>query len=266
MAIAEPARSETRPGPRRGQPRRGRGDRTGATSASLVDNYRTELGVEMYINLDHISQRGGRKGGHRRRLRVHPHRLQPGQEGRHRRGDHRSDPRRRRVRRADDRRAGGERAALLRWQLQRAQRRHRLRRDPQDLLHTRGRRGVRRRDRHRHVRGGGRQPPRPLPGPQDSSTSSCCNRSARRSTSTSACTAAAAPPVTTSSRPPTSASANQHQLRPAVRLPHHARSNSCEPTPTSTPSSSSCAPVIRAVQDVVEDRIDLFGAAGKAQP
>jgi hypothetical protein len=25
-------------------------------------------------------------------------------------------------------------------------------------------------------------------------------------------------------------------------------------------------PVIRAVQDVVEDRIDLFGASGKARP
>jgi fructose/tagatose bisphosphate aldolase len=57
----------------------------------------------------------------------------------------------------------------------------------------------------------------------------------------------------------------QHQLRPALRLPHDARAPA-ERSPDEYAIVKLIGPVIGAVQDVVEQRIDVFGAAGRARP
>ena len=178
-----------------------------ANLRSMVDNYRAEYGVEMYINLDHSPSVEAAKAGIDAGFEfIHIDYSQANQR-RHRRRDHRGHPGGRRLRPADDRRAGRERAALLRRQLQRP---HRGR--------STTTRSARRSPRPKAPR---RSSPRPgsTPSPppsatctaatrsRSSSTSNCCNESATPSTATSACTAAAARPATTSRRPRGSASA-----------------------------------------------------------
>ena len=90
-----------------------------ANMRDMVDNYRAELGIEMYINLDHSPSVEAARAGDRRGLRVHPHRPEPGEKGRDRPGDHRRDACRRRVRGIVDRCARRERAPLLRRELER---------------------------------------------------------------------------------------------------------------------------------------------------
>ncbi len=56
----------------------------------LVDNYRQEYGIEMYLNLDHAPSVEAAQAGIDA-VRVHSYRLQPGQAQRYRGGDHRGD-------------------------------------------------------------------------------------------------------------------------------------------------------------------------------
>ena len=89
---------------------------------SLVDNYRAELGVEMYINLDHSPSVEAAKAGIDAGFEFVHIDLSQARRGRIRRRDHRGDARGRGVRGAYHRSLGGERTALLQRQLQRARR------------------------------------------------------------------------------------------------------------------------------------------------
>ena len=126
--------------------------------------------------------------------------------------------------------------------------------------------GVRQRDRHRHVRGSRRQPARPLPGaeaarprapPTETRRDRRQHQPARRQRNS----------PTTSSRAAARIGVSKVNLNSDLRYAYRTTlERQLREHPDEYAIVRLMPPVVRAVQDVVEHRIDVYGSAGRAVP